>query len=172
MSLVELALVFARLGALSFGGGLAVLGELQRELVVEHQAITQRQFLDAFAIGQATPGPGVLYVVPLGFYAAGVTGAVVAAVSFLAPPLFLQLLVASQWERLLRSAWIRALDRALVPLSVGLIGGSLYSLGAPLLPVPAHVIGALAAAAVALRFRVSPAVIVLGAGALGVLGVL
>ncbi len=172
MSLVELALLFGRLGAFSFGGALAVLAELQRELVVERHLITQQQFLDAYAIGQATPGPGVLYLVPLGFYAAGVPGAVIATLAFLAPPLLLQIVVASQWERLSRSVWIRALDRTLAPISVGLIGASLYTLGAPLLAVPAHAVGMILGAVVALRLRVSPAVIVLGAGVLGAAGVL
>jgi chromate transporter len=171
VSLVDLALLFLRTGAVSFGGGVSVLAELQRELVTRYGAMSQQQFLDAYVLGQATPGPGILFIVPLGFYAAGVPGAVVATVSFLIPPLLLQIVVASQWERLSRSAWIRALDRTLVPLSVGLIGVSLYTLGLPLLPVPLRVVGMIAAMVVALRFRVSPAVIVLAAGALGLLGV-
>jgi chromate transporter len=171
VSLVDLALLFGRLGAVSFGGGSSVLAELQRELVARG-AVTQQQFLNAYALGQATPGPGILFLVPLGFYVAGVPGAIVATIAFLTPPLLLQIVVASQWERLSRSPWIRALDRTLVPVSVGLIGASLFSLGEPLLPVPAHVLGVLVAMIAALAFRVSPAVIVISAGLLGLLGVL
>ena len=171
MTLVDVALLFLRLGAVSFGGGPSVLAELQRELVDRYGAMSQQQFLNAWALGQATPGPGILFLVPLGFYAAGVPGAVVATVSFLIPPLVLQMIVASQWERLSRSPWIRALDRTLGPISVGLIGVSFFSLGQPLLGIPLQVIGVLVAMAVALAFRPTPAVIVLAAGVLGVLGV-
>ena len=172
MSLVDIALLFLRVGAVSFGGGTSVLAELQRELVDERAAVSQQQFLTAYALGQATPGPGILFLVPMGFYAAGAPGAVVALVAFLAPPLLLQVVVARQWERLSRSASIRALDRTLIPISVGLIGASLYALGVPLLHDPRAVIGIIVMAVVVVLLRPNPAFVVLGAGLLGVLGVL
>jgi len=113
VSLIDLALLFLRVGAVSFGGGSSVLAELQHDLVDQRAALTQQQFLTAYALGQATPGPGILFLVPMGFYAAGAPGAIVALVAFMVPPLFLQVIVASQWERLSRSPWIRALDRTL-----------------------------------------------------------
>ena len=172
MSLLDVALLFLRVGALSFGGGSSVLAELQHELVDQHAALTQRQFLTAYALGQATPGPGIVFLVPMGFYAAGAPGAVVALVAFLVPPLLLQVVVASQWERLSRSPWIRALDRTLVPVSVGLIGASVIALGVPLLGDPKALIGLTVAGVIAVTFRPAPALIVLGAGLLGLLGVL
>lgn len=171
MTLIDVALLFLRVGAVSFGGGASVLADLEHELVDQRAAMSEQQFLNAYAIGQATPGPGILFLVPLGFYAAGAPGAVVALVAFLVPPLLLQIVVASQWERLSRSPWIRALDRTLVPLSVGLIGASLYSLGTPLLPLPTHVVGLVVAMLASTMLRLSPFVIVVGAGVLGLLGV-
>jgi chromate transporter len=171
VSLFDMALLFLRVGAVSFGGGTSVLAELQHELVDQHAALTQRQFLTAYALGQATPGPGILFLVPMGFYAAGAPGAVVALVAFLIPPLFLQVIVASQWERLSHSPWIRALDRTLLAVSVGLIGASLHALGVPLLADPRTVIAVIVAALIALILRPTPAFIVLGAGLLGVLGI-
>lgn len=172
MSLFDVAFLFLRVGVVSFGGGTGVLAELQHELVDRHAALTQQQFLTAYALGQATPGPGILFLVPMGFYAAGAPGAVVALVGFLIPPLFLQVVVASQWERMSHSPWIRALDRTLVPISVGLIASSLHALGMPLLGDPRTLVGFVLAAVLAVLFRPNPAVIVLGAGLLGVLGVL
>jgi len=172
VSLVELALLFLRVGAVSFGGGTSVLAELQHELVDRRAALSQQQFLTAYALGQATPGPGILFLVPIGFYAAGAPGAVVALVAFVTPPLLLQVLVASQWERLSRSASIRALDRALIPVSVGLIGASLYALGVPLLHDPRALVGSIVAAVIVVFIRPNPAVVVLAAGLLGILGVI
>jgi chromate transporter len=169
---LDVALLFLRVGAVSFGGGSSVLAELQRELVDHHGAMTQQQFLTAYALGQATPGPGIVFLVPMGFYAAGAPGAAVALVAFLLPPLLLQIVVASQWERLSRSPWIRAIDRALIPISVGLIGASLVALGAPLIGDARAIIGFSVAAVIAVVFRPAPAVIVLGGGALGLVGIL
>lgn len=172
MSLLDLALVFLRAGAASFGGGTSALGGLRHDLVDHYPAMTARQFQDAYALGQATPGPGILYLIPMGFYAAGAPGAVVALVAFLAPPLVLQVVVASQWERLSRSPWIRALDRTLVPISIGLIAASFHALGTPLLSEPAAVAALVLAMSVSLVFRPTPALIVIAAGLLGLLGVI
>lgn len=171
MNLIELALLFARTGVVSFGGGTSVVADLQHELVDRTAAMTREQFFNAFAIGQATPGPGILYLVPLGYYAAGVAGAAVAFVSFMIPPMLLQIVVASRWERMSGSPWIRAMDRALVPISVGLIGASLFSLGSPMLASPVSVIGIVVAALVGLVLRPTPSLIVIAAGILGLLGV-
>lgn len=171
MSLIELALLFLRVGLVSFGGGTSVLAELQHELVDRRAALSQEQFLTAYALGQATPGPGILFLVPMGFYAAGAPGAVVALVAFVTPPLLLQVFVASQWERLSRSASIRALDRALIPVSVGLIGASLYALGAPFLHDPRALVASVVAAVIVVLIRPNPAAVVLAAGLFGALQV-
>ncbi len=172
MSLLEIVLLFLRMGSLSFGGGLTILAELQHELVDERGVMSERDFATAFALGQGTPGPGVLYLIPLGFKIAGVPGALAALVSFLVPPLVFQLVIAQQWERLTRSGWVRAVNRTLVPLSLGLVGASLHTLGTPLLTDAANVLALVLAATAALTFRVSPPVIVLGAGILAIVGLL
>lgn len=172
MNLLDLGALMLRLGMLSFGGGNAVIAEIQRELVDVRGVITTHDFAIAYALGQATPGPGMLYLIPLGYRLAGLAGGAVALVCFLAPPLVLQVVVAGQWERLRRNTWFRAADKTLVPISIGLLGAGLITLATPLLGEPAAVVGMGIAALAAMRFRVSPAVIVLGAGALGLAGVL
>jgi chromate transporter len=170
MSLFDIALLFLRTGVVSFGGGSSVIADLQHELVDRSGAITRDQFFTAFAIGQATPGPGILYLVPLGYYAAGVAGAAVAFVSFMIPPMLLQIVMASRWERMSGSPWIRATDRALIPISVGLIGASLFSLGGPMLASPVSVVGIVVAALIGIAFRPTPSLVVLAGGVLGLLG--
>ena len=172
MTLLEVLVLFSRLGAVSFGGGTSVLAELHRELVLQRHVISETQFANAYALGLATPGPGVLYMVPLGFFAAGTAGAVVAMLAFLIPPLLLQLLIEHNWERLTRSGYVRAIDRTLPALAVGLTAASLHALGTPLLPDARAVVAMAACALAVTAFRASPSVVVLGAGVLGLLGVL
>ncbi|WP_409969273.1 chromate transporter [Bengtsoniella intestinalis] len=52
----HLFITFARIGAMTFGGGYAMLPILQRELVEGHGWVTQEELTDYFAIGQCTPG--------------------------------------------------------------------------------------------------------------------
>ncbi|WP_455160952.1 chromate transporter, partial [Treponema lecithinolyticum] len=54
--LVRLFCVFCKIGALTFGGGLAMLPILTDELSIKREWTTQSELLDYFAIGQCTPG--------------------------------------------------------------------------------------------------------------------
>jgi chromate transporter len=82
--LPALAWVFLRTGLLLFGGGLVLLPLLAPE-VVGRGWLTEAQFLDGIALGQATPGPIVLTSVFVGFAVEGAVGAVVATAALLLP---------------------------------------------------------------------------------------
>ena len=56
MDLLELFISFAKIGVLTFGGGMAMLPMLQRELVENKKWVTEEEILDYYAIGQCTPG--------------------------------------------------------------------------------------------------------------------
>jgi len=53
----HLFLVFARIGCLAFGGGVAVLPLIQKEIVDTYQWLTTTQFLDLVTLSELTPGP-------------------------------------------------------------------------------------------------------------------
>lgn len=54
--LIDLFITFARLGALTFGGGYAMLPLLQREVVETKHWATEEELADYYAVGQCTPG--------------------------------------------------------------------------------------------------------------------
>ena len=54
--LIQLFLVFARIGAVTFGGGYAMLPILQAEVVEKYHWATEAELADYFAVGQCTPG--------------------------------------------------------------------------------------------------------------------
>ena len=56
MELLKLFLAFAKIGAVTFGGGYAMLPILERDIVAKHKWATSEELLDYFAIGQCTPG--------------------------------------------------------------------------------------------------------------------
>ena len=53
---LELFLTFAKVGVMTFGGGMAMLPILQREVVEDHHWATEEELMDYYAIGQCTPG--------------------------------------------------------------------------------------------------------------------
>ena len=118
--LLRLALLFAGLSMLAFGGGTGVIPDMQRATVDHYHWVTSRQFLDFFAIARAAPGPGSLIVVLIGLKAAGLAGAAVAFVAMFGPSCLAVHVVARYWQKAARSTWRAVVERALAPVAVGL----------------------------------------------------
>jgi chromate transporter len=127
-ALAEVALQFLTLSLLSIGGANAIIPEIQRRAVEVEHWMTNADFAQLFALSQAAPGPNVLIVSLIGWKAAGIAGAFVAMFSMCAPSSLLTYCVAHFWERF-RDAPLRvAIQRAMAPITVGLILASGYVL--------------------------------------------
>ena len=83
-TLLQIAAMFAVLSLLAFGGGAAVLPDMQHQAVDVHHWVTAREFLDMFALSRAVP-PGSMIVVLVGQKAAGVAGGLVALLAMFGP---------------------------------------------------------------------------------------
>jgi chromate transporter len=117
-ALLQIALTFSLLSLLAFGGGAAVLPDMQRLAVDVHHWVTARQFLDMFALSRAIP-PGSMIVVLIGQQAAGVAGGLVALLAMFGPSSLLAFLLARLWHRTGGAAWRETLEQALAPVSIG-----------------------------------------------------
>jgi chromate transporter len=128
--------------------------------------MTHAQFLNAVALGQVTPGPVVQTVAVVGYAAAGVPGALLAALAAFAPSFSFILLGAARFERLLANARVSAFLTGAAPAAAGAIIGSAVPLAGALSQTWQYAV--LAAAAVALlALRRGVVVTLLSAGAIG-----
>jgi len=126
--LFELALQFLVLSLLSIGGANAIIPEIHLRVVDVEHWMTDADFSQMFALAQAAPGPNVLIVSLIGWKAAGIAGALVAMLSMCGPSSVLTYCVANVWDRF-RDAPLRiAIQRALEPVTVGLVLSSGYVL--------------------------------------------
>ena len=126
--LLELALQFLLLSLLSIGGANAVIPEMHLRAVEIHHWMTDEDFAQLFALSQAAPGPNVLIVSLIGWKVAGGAGGVIAMLAMSAPSSVLTYGVAHAWERWRDAPWRVAIQRALAPVTVGLILASGYIL--------------------------------------------
>ena len=95
-TLAELYVSFFKIGGLTFGGGLAMLPMLQREIVTERKWCTEEEILDMYAIGQCTPGViAVNTATFVGCKRAGVIGGIAGTLGMVSPSLIIICLVAS-----------------------------------------------------------------------------
>ena len=134
MNLLELALYFALLSLLSVGGLPSVMPEMQRFVVEVKGWLTPDDFIQAFAVGQAAPGPNVLITSLIGWKVAGLPGAFVALGAMCFPAAVVAWWVSDLWERFKDTPWRRAAQRAIAPVVIGMIlsgGAVLATPGAP-----------------------------------------
>ena len=84
--LVELYLAFLKIGAFTFGGGLAMMPIMQRELIEKRGWITEEELIDYFAIGQSTPGIIAVNVATfVGYKRLGVLGGIIGTIGVVTP---------------------------------------------------------------------------------------
>ncbi|ODT01844.1 MAG: chromate transporter [Gemmatimonadetes bacterium SCN 70-22] len=84
-TLPALFAVFAKIGAVLFGSGYVLLAFMRADLVERLHWLSERQLLDAVAVGQVTPGPVFTTATFVGYVLGGVRGAVVATVGIFLP---------------------------------------------------------------------------------------
>jgi len=95
-SLWQLYISFLKIGGLTFGGGLAMLPMLQREVINKHKWVSEEELLDIYAIGQVTPGIIAINTASMiGFRKRGVWGSIVSTLGEVTPSLVLITLLAS-----------------------------------------------------------------------------
>lgn len=118
---------FMVLSIMALGGGTAVLPELHK-MVHHYGWLTDRQFVDLYAISNITPGPTMLFVCIIG-YEAGLKdsstlawlGMAAATVGMFGPSSILTYYVCGVWDKFEKSEWRRAIEKGLAPVGVGLL---------------------------------------------------
>lgn len=106
--LVELFFVFFKIGAVTFGGGYAMLPMLERELAEKRNWTTKETMLDYYAIGQSTPGIIAVNVATfIGFNKAGLLGAIIATAGIVTPSIIIISLIASCISNFAQIQWVQ-----------------------------------------------------------------
>lgn len=113
-----------KVGALSYGGGFVIIPLMQADAVDRYHWMTNGEFLNAVALGQATPGPVVQTIAVVGYAAHGLGGALLAAVVAFAPSFWFIALGAERFDRLRTDPNPRAFLDGAGPAAIGAILGS------------------------------------------------
>lgn len=93
--LKDLYLTFAKIGGLTFGGGLAMMAMFRTELIEKRSWITDEELLDYYAIGQSTPGIIAINVSTfIGYRQLGILGGIVSTLGMVTPSLVIIMILA------------------------------------------------------------------------------
>ncbi|MDH0564371.1 chromate transporter [Acinetobacter courvalinii] len=121
MILITLAVVFTQLSLLAFGGGNAILPEMQHQVVTVHQWMSAEQFSSLFAMAQAAPGPNMMIVPLVGWHVAGPAGLLVTSLAKFGPSSIITIYALKFWERFKANPLRARFEKALKPITVGLV---------------------------------------------------
>jgi chromate transporter len=164
--LLTISSIFLRIGAVTFGGGFVMVPLIEAEVVNGHGWVSHREFVEAFALGQITPGPVLVTATFIGYRVAGTLGALVATVSIFLPSLVLTIVAGSSLRRFRSNRQVQAFLRGVTPAVVGLLVAAAYSTGRAGIHTWVGLAIALAAAGALVRFRANAFLVMLGAAAL------
>lgn len=164
MNAIVLYLLLLRATALSFSG-FASVPLIREDLVVERVVLSDEELNSAIAISQASPGPLGLYVVVVGYFVAGLPGALAAALA-LATPAILAIPIARAVRRH-RDAQVRGASAAIVIASCVLMAMTSVTLAPAATPTTPLFALAVVGFIVLASGRVPPVVVVLLSACLG-----
>src|SRR5260370_41994838 len=109
-TLRELVLYFLRLGALGFGGPIALVGYMQRDLVETRKWVSKEDYFEGLAFSHLCPGPLAAQLAKyLGWLHSGTLGATLTGLAFVLPSFLVVLGLASLYVHFGQLAWIQGL---------------------------------------------------------------
>ncbi|MGD0213621.1 MAG: chromate efflux transporter [Terriglobales bacterium] len=129
VGLLRLFLSFLKIGSVVFGSGYVLLAFLQTEFVERLHWLTDKQLIDAVAVGQFTPGPVFTTATFIGYVVAGWAGAAVATVGIFLPGFVLVAVSGRFIPRLRRSAIASTALDGVVAGSLALMAVVAWQLG-------------------------------------------
>ena len=124
MIYLTLFLTFLKIGAVSFGGGYAMI-PLIREEVLSHGWLAENDFINFIAVAESTPGPiAVNMATFIGSTVGGIGGALIATLGVILPSFIIILLIVAVFKNLLKLAGVKWALNGVKPVVCALIIGT------------------------------------------------
>jgi chromate transporter len=171
VSLISIFLVFLKVGALTFGGGYAMLPIIQREIVVRRQWIEESLFFDMLIVAQSLPGAVALNTaIQVGLRLRGIAGGIIAALGIIVPSFCVILAIAAYFLPLFQdNVYIKAVFYGLRPAVVALIAAAVISLGRSILKRRRSIALAAVFLAAGLLLKIHPIALLVAGGLMGLI---
>lgn len=128
-TLGELVKYFFYLGCAGFGGPVALVGYMRRDLVEKKQWISEDNYKEGLALAQLSPGPMAAQLsIYLGFVDYGILGASLTGLAFVLPSFFMVLVIGIAYKEYGGLSWMQAIFYGVSAAVIGIISLSAYKL--------------------------------------------
>jgi chromate transporter len=164
-----LFLTFLKIGSVLYGSGYVLLAFVRADFVVRLGWLTDRQLIDAIAIGQVTPGPVFTTATFIGFILGGWWGALLATCGIFLPSFIFVALSNPLIPRIRSSAWVSGLLDGVNVASLGLMAAVTWQLGRASLTDPLTILMALISFGLLVRFKINSTWLIAGGALIGLL---
>jgi chromate transporter len=129
MTLTELVRYFLYLGAFGFGGPVALVGFMHRDLVEKRKAITEDTYKLSLALAQIMPGPlAAQTAIAIGYFEAGIAGATLGGIAFVLPSFLMVVGISLAYVSYGGLWWMQALFYAIGATVIAIIAIAAYKL--------------------------------------------
>lgn len=167
--LIEMFVIFARIGGFTFGGGYAMLPMLEKEIVNNKHWATEEELMDYYAIGQCTPGIIAINTATfIGYKVKGIPGAIAATLGVIAPSLVIITVIAAFISNFMDLWFVSSAFAGIRACVCVLIFDAVWKLGKKALVDNITKIIFLIILAISLFTSVSSALLVVAAGIAGI----
>ena len=168
LSLLRMTGIFLKLGAIGFGGGMAVIALMEHEFVTKRHEFTTEEFLHGVGLAQILGpfAPNTAFF--LGYRRFGLLGALLSVVAFLIPSVTMVILLSFLYFRYHTIPALQGLLAGLGPIVIALIIAAAWSMGRKTLTVWPTVIFAVIGATAG-AYKVNPVWVLLTAGVIGLI---
>jgi len=168
-NLTQLFFIFLKIGAVLYGSGYVLLAFLRADLVVSLGWLSDRQLIDAVAIGQVTPGPVYTTATFVGYVLGGVRGALLATLGIFLPSFIFVAISNPLVSRMRNSAWAGALLDGVNATALGLMAAVTLQLGQASLIDALTIALFVIATILLLRFKVNTTWLIAGGALAGLI---
>lgn len=128
-SLIDLTLYFLKLGTLGFGGPVALIGYMQRDLVDQRKWISEDDYREGLTLAQLAPGPLAAQLgIYLGYVHYGVLGATCTGLSFVLPSFIMVVVLGMAYQAYGGLPWMQSVFYGVGAAVIGIITMSCYKL--------------------------------------------
>ena len=168
ITLPALFFTFLKIGSVLYGGGYVLLAFLRSDFVMRLGWLSEKQLIDAIAVGQVTPGPLFTTATFIGYILAGVPGALLSTLGIFAPSFFFVAISNRFIPKMRHSAWFSAFLDGINAASLGLMAAVTIQLARAVLVDPGSIILAGISLALVVFTRINTTWIILAAIVFGI----
>ena len=165
----KMLVTFGVMSLFLFGGGFVFIPLIQEIVVDDYGWVTHKEFIDGIALGQVTPGPILISAAFIGYKMAGLLGATAATIGIFTPPALVMIFCARYLERIKNSIVLKAVMRGIRAAVIGMILAAAYVVGSTAQMNWISLLIFTMSLLALIKFKWEVAMIIPGAGALGLL---